>query len=133
MNQSSNSGSEPMAGEQNVYAGVYHMLIAGMILSNILFVIGIVLALIHPQYFPLTARWVRSQYHASLVLHGILHGQPTSYFLLGTLLLILTPVARVIVSIYAFSVDHDRKYVAVTGAVFLIMIITVILGLFGLH
>lgn len=133
MNQRSNSGAEPMAEEQNVYAGVYHMLIAGMILSNILFVIGIVFALIHPQYFPLTAGWVRSQYHASLVFHGLIRGQPTSFFLLGTLLLILTPVARVIVSTYAFWVDHDPKYVAVTGTVLIIMIITVILGFLGIH
>jgi uncharacterized membrane protein len=133
MNERSNSGYEPMAKEQNVYAGVYHMLIAGMILSNVLFVIGIVLALIHPQYFPLTASWVRSQYHASLVLRGLIHGQPTSFFLLGTLLLILTPVARVIVSVFAFWMDHDEKYVAVTGSVFIIMIITVILGLLGIH
>lgn len=122
-----------MAEEQNVYAGVYHMLIAGMIVSNVLFVIGIVLALLHPQYFPLSASWVRDQYRASLVFHGLIHGQPTSYFLLGTLLLILTPVARVVVSIFAFWTDHDLKYVAVTGIVFMIMLATVILGLFGLR
>jgi uncharacterized membrane protein len=122
-----------MSEEQNVYAGVYHMLIAGMVVSNVLFAIGIVLALIHPQFFPLSASWVREQYRAKLVFHGLIHGQPTSYFLLGTLLLILTPVARVIVSIYAFWIDHDLKYVAVTGTVFIIMIITVILGAFGIR
>jgi uncharacterized membrane protein len=47
--------------------------------------------------------------------------------------LILTPVARVIVSIYAFWIDHDLKYVRVTGAVFIIMVITVILGLLGIR
>jgi uncharacterized membrane protein len=133
MNEHSDPGFSPMAGEQNVYAGVYHMLIAGMIVSNVLFVIGIVLALLHPQYFPLSSIWVREQYRASLVLHGLIHAQPTGYFLLGTLLLILTPVARVIVSIYAFWIDRDLKYVRVTGAVFLIMVITVILGLFGIR
>jgi uncharacterized membrane protein len=133
MSEPSNRGASPMAEEQNVYAGVYHMLIAGMIVSNVLFAIGIVLALIHPQFFPLSASWVREQYRAKLVFHGLIHGQPTSYFLLGTLLLILTPVARVIVSIYAFWVDHDLKYVAVTGTVFIIMIITVILGAFGIR
>jgi len=133
MSEPSNRGASPMAEEQNVYAGVYHMLIAGMIVSNVLFAIGIVLALIHPQFFPLSASWVSEQYRAKLVFHGLIHGQPTSYFLLGTLLLILTPVARVIVSIYAFWVDHDLKYVAVTGTVFIIMIITVILGAFGIR
>lgn len=122
-----------MAEEQNVYAGVYHMLIAGMVVSNILFVIGIILALLHPQYLPLSASWVREQYHASLIFHGLIHGEPTSYFLLGTLLLILTPVARVIVSIYAFWMDDDRKYVAVTLTVFVIMILTVILGMLGVR
>jgi len=122
-----------MSEQQNVYAGVYYMLIAGMIVSNVLFVIGIILALLHPQYFPLSSSWVREQYHASLIFDGLIHGRPTSYFLLGTLLLILTPVARVIVSIYAFWIDGDRKYVAVTLTVFIIMVLTVILGLLGVH
>lgn len=122
-----------MTGEQNVYAGVYHMLIAGMVVSNVLFVIGVVLGLLHRQYFPLSAAWVRQQYHASLIFDGLIHGQATAYLLLGTLLLILTPVARVIVSIYAFWIDQDRKYVAVTLSVFIIMILTVILGLLGVR
>jgi uncharacterized membrane protein len=133
MSPNSDPGFSPMAGEQNVYAGVYYMLMVGMIVSNVLFVIGIVLALIHPQFFPLSASWVREQYRAGVILHGIIHGQPTGFFLLGTLLLILTPVARVIVSIYAFWIDHDLKYVRVTGAVFVIMVITVILGLLGIR
>jgi uncharacterized membrane protein len=133
MQEKSDSGFSPMSEEQNVYAGVYRMLIAGMIFSNILFVIGIVLALLHPQYFPLSPTWVREQYHAGLIFHGLIHGQPTSYFLLGTVLLILTPVARVIVSIYSFWKDHDRKYVTVTLTVLIIMILTVILGLLGVR
>lgn len=122
-----------MEKEQNVYSGVYRMLIAGMFATNVLFVIGLVLALIHPQYFPLSASWVRSQYTPSVVLHGLLHGEPNSFLMLGTLLLILTPVARVIVSIYAFWVDHDRKYVIVTSTVLVIIVITVVLGLLGLR
>lgn len=133
MTKPTDSEFSPMAEEQNVYAGVYHMLIAGMVLSNVLFVTGIILALLHRQYFPLSATWVREQYHPGLIFHGLVHGQPTSYLLLGTLLLILTPVARVIVSIYAFWTDHDEKYVAVTLTVFIIMILTVILGLFGVR
>jgi uncharacterized membrane protein len=122
-----------MSEEQNVYAGVYHMLVAGMIVSNILFGIGLILALRRPQYFPLSSRWVRAQYHPGVVWHGLLHGEPNSFFLIGTLLLILTPIARVIVSIYAFWVDHDRKYVVVTGSVFIVIVLTIILGLLGIR
>jgi uncharacterized membrane protein len=133
MKENSNPSFSPMAEEENVYAGVYHMLIAGMIVSNLLFVIGISLALLHPQYFPLSASWVREQYHSRAIAHGLTHGQPTSFLMLGTVLLILTPVARIIVSIYAFWLDRDRKYVAVTLTVFIIMVLTVILGLLGVR
>jgi uncharacterized membrane protein len=133
MKEDSNPSVSPMAQEQNVYAGVYHMLIAGMIVSNGLFFIGIVLALLHPQYFPLSASWVREQYRPSVIFYGFSHGQPASFLLLGTLLLILTPVARVIVSIYAFWLDRDRKYVAVTLTVLIIIVVTIILGLLGVR
>ncbi len=121
------------AAEENVYADVYRLLIAGMVVTNILFVIGLVLALVHPRFFPLTPDWVRSQYHWRTVLHGLLQGNPSTFMMLGSLLLILTPVARVIVSIYAFWVDHDRKYVALTMLVLIVIIITVILGQLGLQ
>ena len=116
-----------------MYADVYRMLVAGMVVTNILFVIGLILALLHPQYFPLSARWVRQQYHWSTLIHGLAHGQANSFLMIGTLLLILTPVARVVVSIYAFWVDRDRKYVAVTSTVLIIIIITIVLGFFGVR
>lgn len=123
---------KPPDTEQNVYVDVYRLLIAGMIVSSILFALGIVLALLHPQYIPLSTRWVRSQYHVTTVVHGIVHGDPSAILLVATVLLILTPVARVVVSIVAFLVDRDYKFVVVTSIVFLVMVITVILGELGL-
>lgn len=118
--------------EENVYVDVYRLLIAGMIVSSVLFAIGIVLAMLRPQFIPLTTRWVRSQYHVPTVLHGLRHGDPSAIMLVATVLLILTPVARVVVSIVAFAIDRDRKFVVVTSFVFLVMVITVILGELGL-
>lgn len=126
------TSAPPASTEENVYTDVYRMLIAGMIVSSVLFAIGIILAMLHPQYVPLTSRWVRSEYHAGLVVHGLLHGDPSAIMLVATVLLILTPVARVVVSIVAFLIDRDYKFVAVTSFVFLVMIITVILGELGL-
>ena len=124
--------ANPASTEENVYTDVYRMLIAGMIVSSVLFAIGIVLAMLHPQYVPLTSRWVRSEYHAGVVVHGLLHGDPGAIMLVATVLLILTPVARVVVSIVAFLIDRDYKFVAETSFVFLVMIVTVILGELGL-
>ena len=118
--------------EQNVYTGVYRVLLAGMLISSALFAIGIVRALLHPGYIPLTADWVRQQYHWRTLTKGLLELQPSSVMLVATALLILTPVTRVVVSIYAFAMDHDRKYVLVTSLVLLVMAITVVLGIFGL-
>lgn len=40
---------------------------------------------------------------------------------LGLLFLILTPIARVVLSIFAFAVQRDRLYVIVTSIVFTIL------------
>lgn len=119
--------------EENVYAGVYRVLLAGMLISSALFAIGIALALLHPAFFPLSARWVRGHYRALWVLHGIVSGDPMALMMAATALLILTPVARVVTSIYAFAVARDWKYVVITSTVLLIMAATAIAGWLGLR
>ncbi len=122
----------PKETEANVYADVYKVLITGMVISTTLFAAGIVLALVHARRVPLTPEWARQYYHWSAITRGIRHGDPAAIMLIATALLILTPVARVVMSIYAFAVDKDRKYVMVTSIVLVIMIATVVLGLLGL-
>ena len=119
--------------EANVYADVYRLLIGGMILSNVLFAAGILLALLHPRFIPLTAQWIKAQYHWATLSHGLSSGDPISLMLLATVLLILTPVARVVVSIAAFAADRDHKYVVITSVVMFVMLLTVLLGLLGLQ
>jgi uncharacterized membrane protein len=84
-------------------------------------------------YFPLTQEWVRSQYHVGTVLRGLLALDPSALMLAATVLLILTPVVRVVVSMYAFYVDHDRQYLVVTGIVLAVMLLTVLLARLGLQ
>ena len=119
--------------EANVYADVYRLLIGGMILSNVLFAAGILLALLHPRFLPLTAQWVKSQYEWRTLSRGLASADPISLMLLATVLLILTPVARVVVSIAAFAADRDYKYVVITSVVMFVMLLTVNLGLLGLQ
>ncbi|MFB3916999.1 MAG: DUF1634 domain-containing protein [Terriglobales bacterium] len=121
------------ATELNVYADVYKVLLGGMLASTALFVLGIVVALVRARYVPLTPEWIKQHYNWTGVAHGIASLDPVVIMLIATALLILTPIARVIVSIYAFAVDGDRRYVVVTSVVLLVMILTVVLGLFGLR
>ena len=51
--------------------------------------------------------------------------------MLGVYCLILTPVLRVIVSIYAFYREKDRLYVTITTAVLLILIVALVIGVYG--
>ena len=118
--------------EANVYSGVYRVLMAGMFLSTALFIIGVILALLHPAVIPLNSTWILEQYHLGVFFQGLLLGNPASYMMLATILLILTPVTRVLVSIYAFWVDQDYKFVIVTATVFLVMTLTVLSSFLGL-
>jgi uncharacterized membrane protein len=124
---------DPEVLEENVYAGVYHALLIGMYISTTLFAIAIARALLHPEFVPLTPEWIRDHYRWAILRRGLATLDPTAWMLVATAVLILTPVARVLVSIYAFAVDHDTRYVIVTSIVFLIMILTVVLGLHGLR
>lgn len=126
------NGPQPST-EENVHAVVYYALVVGMLVSSILFLIGIASALAHPAYYPLTQRWVREHYSLSRVVHGVIGMDPMSLMMVATVVLILTPVSRVVVSIYAFIVDRDLKFVVVTSIVFVVMVITVVAGLLGLR
>ena len=122
-----------IAKEQNVYADVYAVLLAGMIASTVLFAIGVVRALLHSEVIPLTPEWVKSHYAWTAIKNGLRHFDPTVLMLIATALLILTPIARVIVSIYAFAVDRDWKFVAITSIVLAVMALTIVLGELGLR
>jgi len=118
--------------EENVYRGVYRVLLAGMFISSALFAVGLGLALVRPEHYPLGADWVRSHYHFASIWQGLRTFDPFTLMLVATALLILTPVLRVIVSIWAFAVDHDWKYVVVTSIVFVVIVLSVVLSHFGL-
>ncbi len=136
MNNHNPPGSQLHAGnteELNVYADVYKVLLAGMVLSTGLFAAAIIKALLQPQFVPLTPEWIKQHYHWRVIVEGIRSFDPTVIMMIATVLLILTPISRVVVSVYAFAVDHDRKFVFVTLSVLSVIILTVVLGLFGLR
>ncbi|HKD76236.1 MAG TPA: TSUP family transporter, partial [Ktedonobacterales bacterium] len=58
------------------------------------------------------------------VMHGVTHGDPLSIVVLGLLLLLCTPVLRVAVSIIAFALEGDRRYVAITSLVLALLLLS---------
>jgi uncharacterized membrane protein len=61
-----------------------------------------------------------------MTVHGIAHGvatfDPRSIIMLGLLVLIATPVARVGMCVVGFLFERDRLYVAVSGLVLVILL-----------
>ena len=64
----------------------------------------------------------------SEILKGITTFKPYAYMMAGIFLIILTPVLRVLVSIYAFYKEKDVLYVWITTIVFIILMFGFILG-----
>jgi uncharacterized membrane protein len=62
------------------------------------------------------------------VISGLARGDPLAVLSLGLLVLLLTPVARVVISIVAFARERDRLYVAITSLVLLILLVSFLLG-----
>ena len=54
---------------------------------------------------------------------GIGHGDPASIIQVGILILIATPVARVILAAVAFAIEHDRLYLAISLTVLAVLLV----------
>jgi uncharacterized membrane protein len=65
------------------------------------------------------ADWLRSP---TGVIGAALHGDPAGWIQLGLLILIATPVARVAYSVFAFALQRDWTYVAVTLIVLAVLV-----------
>jgi uncharacterized membrane protein len=65
------------------------------------------------------------------ILRGTVQLKPYAVLMTGIFLLILTPVLRVVVSIYAFIKEKDRLYAIITTVVLVILAFAMVLGYFG--
>ncbi|MGR3742469.1 DUF1634 domain-containing protein [Companilactobacillus sp. DQM5] len=99
----------------------------GVMISVAVILIGIVMYLINngsgysQDTFPITL---------TEIIKGVFNGKSYAIMMLGLLLLIFTPVLRVIVSIYAFAKEKDIMYTVITIIVLLILIVAMTIGFY---
>ncbi len=62
------------------------------------------------------------------ILANALHLEPRAVMMLALLLLLLTPIARVVISLAGFVKERDRVYVVVTTVVLLTLLGSLLLG-----
>ncbi|MEG0371641.1 MAG: DUF1634 domain-containing protein [Clostridium sp.] len=64
-----------------------------------------------------------------IVIKEAMNFKPTYIIMLGLIILIITPVIRVLASIIVFKIEKDKIYVKITCVVLLILIISFFLGI----
>ncbi|MDE2126831.1 MAG: DUF1634 domain-containing protein [Armatimonadetes bacterium] len=113
-----------------------NLLRAGVLLAAGVLLVGAVMYLVHhglqsPEkyYF---AKKFQPPPHALRTVAGVIgaafHGSARGIMQLGLLLLIATPIARVMFSVYAFARERDRMYVVMTLIVLSILLFSLFSG-----
>lgn len=98
----------------------------GVLLSASIIVIGVVM--FYARYFRYGAQANLFPHSFGSVMTGIAHGDASSVIVLGLLVLLATPVLRVAVSIVAFALERDWRYVIITSIVLLVLLLSFFLG-----
>ncbi len=101
---------------------VHHTLVVGVVVGMVLLIGGFILTLAgRGGLTAISLRWLPAA-------RAALHLRAGGFYSLGLLALILTPFIRVIGSMIAFALARDWRFVAVTGAVLVIMIVSIAVG-----
>ncbi len=102
---------------------IYHVLLGGVLVAVVLIGVGYVLGAANPAGL--------TQVPLSLpeIAQELVHLTPAGFLALGVILMILTPVARVFLSIVAYVRDRDSFYIVITMIVFLNLLVGILLGL----
>jgi uncharacterized membrane protein len=117
--------------DQRIENIIAHLLRGGVLLSALVVIGGAIPYLsTHPRAH-LQFRSFHGEPAEVRTVHGIVHtafsGQPLAIMQLGLLLLIATPIVRVLFSVFAFAVEGDRMYVIFT----LVVLAVLLYSLFG--
>ena len=99
-----------------------YILRIGVIVSAVIILIGMFLLFFSPG----SPQELNS---LPLIFEGVLQLNGEAFIMLGLFCLILTPVLRVVVSIFAFAKEKDYLYVVITLIVLVILVIGMSFGL----
>ncbi len=108
---------------------ISHVLRGGVLLSAAIILGGVALFYLRALAFGGHGATDSTFPHTlSSVAQGVARGDPLAIIVLGLLVLLATPVVRVAVSIVAFLLERDWRYVVITSLVLLILLLSFVLG-----
>ena len=113
---------------QDVEMIISKALRAGVVVSGTVIFIGLLIFLLSGNSgYPESVNPTKP----SEIIRGLLELKSYAVIMTGIMILIATPVFRVGVSIIVFAVEKDYLYVKITTVVFLILIVSILLGKVG--
>ena len=123
-----NDSHDPAAAmdDARMEAVMGRLLQVGVLLAATVVLVGGALFLIahageDANYHVFTARPIELRHPAAL-LRGIGRGDASAILSLGILLLVATPICRVIFAVIAFAIERDRLYVAISLTVLAVLL-----------
>lgn len=120
---SANNPDRRVVDEARIDRLINRVLIAGVLLSALLLVASIIAALAHRQPLPETALAFRD------VLPEVRHLGAAGLASLGLLVLVATPIARVIGALVAWLVQRELRFALVAATVLAMMALSLLLGI----
>jgi len=119
--------------DKDIEVVIGNLLRAGVILSSAVIIIGAIIYLWqsgqdHHNYHRFEGMHT-TYYSLSFVLHGVVKGSGEHIIQLGVLLLLATPVARIVFSIFGFIKERDTLYIVITLLVLFIIGSSIFLGI----
>jgi uncharacterized membrane protein len=110
-----------------------NLLRIGILISAVVVFVGGVLYLAQEGQRPMTEhngfhQEANQKLQPLRILSDAMHGSSEGIIGLGLLMLILTPIARVLFCVIAFALQRDRNYVLISLLVFLILVYSLFSG-----
>jgi uncharacterized membrane protein len=101
---------------------VHGVLIVGLVISTVLMLAGVGLDFVYQRDLPTVVPDIGE------VVSRVVALRPSGFLALGLLVLIATPILRVVGSIGAFIYEHDWRFASLTALVLMILLVSLVLG-----
>ncbi len=108
--------------QRNLDQAIHKLLVVGLAISVALMLVGLILDLTLHREIPTSIP------HLAEIFTRLIALRPSGFLSLGLLVLIVTPVVRVLGSVLAFMYERDWRYAAITFVVLIVVTLSIVLG-----
>jgi uncharacterized membrane protein len=113
--------------QQKTEEAISFILLIGVVMSAFVLLVGVGIACLFTRNISVSTYKMLQSPQLNLI-QGLQHGNAQSFMTLGIIILLFTPLLRIVVSVVAFSLQRDWIYVGITTCVLCIIVGSMILN-----